>query len=555
MSASSCLALEGVGNSNANESLPCQIQNPAPEDANKVHEHKGYSAARRGNLAASDTGVSVLQEALYQEEDDLHAAVHQPIRTIPPEILSRILIFAVTGPLYYIPQSLDVKRAPSRHWRLWSLTAVCRQWKDVVEGSPQLWGSLVLFKGSGGGRLFSDIEGGAGELRLLAFDRALTLSGATPLDITLCASWIKGLEILSSHAPRIRRLVIGFPSEQGIISFNNLDILQDLILAFSTPPPALPTFGPLSRLRSLTIQCECCTGYQVWPMVTKSLDVGNLTKLAIVGWNLGHEGNVLAPWYFNCPALTHLSDATYHSIEAAHDGPTVTMDRLEYLCCMSTNQLRALSCPVLHTLVLLDLEAAHFRRVIIEKFLDRSKCIIQRLEFYLTSVWTPSLVDAMLRLLETAKDVVFKVDLGMDGPLADPMLQFIRDLGLHLDGAWRFAPHLEKMTIVVLADYISNLLTRGETALDGPLAELVEARLHDNVDLEVDVVLEFGGGLEQKSADAMWTKLETTKLCRELKSLGSKVTFLAREEETYNEGGLLQNDIFDNQGIVTRLDG
>ncbi|KAK0193119.1 hypothetical protein F5146DRAFT_1043014 [Armillaria mellea] len=98
--------------------------------------------------------------ALQQERHEVDAQIQEwkpllnPIRCIPPEIWSHIFDDTVEFPTFPSASwTSDLRHGgmPRFRWNfhgvenpLWALEGVCRKWKGVVLGSPQLWSSINI---------------------------------------------------------------------------------------------------------------------------------------------------------------------------------------------------------------------------------------------------------------------------------------------------------------------------------------------------------------------------------------------------------------------------
>ncbi|KAK0490107.1 hypothetical protein EDD18DRAFT_550352 [Armillaria luteobubalina] len=98
--------------------------------------------------------------ALQKEQLEVDAQIQKwkpllnPIRRIPPEILSHIFDDTVEFPTFPSASwTPDLRHGamPRFRWNihavenpLWTLEGVCRHWKDVVLGTPQLWSSINI---------------------------------------------------------------------------------------------------------------------------------------------------------------------------------------------------------------------------------------------------------------------------------------------------------------------------------------------------------------------------------------------------------------------------
>ncbi|KAF7319599.1 F-box domain-containing protein [Mycena chlorophos] len=138
------------------------------------------AAAIYSNLAALDAKIASLEAQLVtaraekQQQERALQEITFPINTLPAEILSRIVLFAHDAYVQEVSTGALVDPLPMRAEKRHSLklARVCRQWRDIVFGCPEIWSRVTMHCG----RVKSAVE---------ALKTWLPRAGALPLDFSV----------------------------------------------------------------------------------------------------------------------------------------------------------------------------------------------------------------------------------------------------------------------------------------------------------------------------------------------------------------------------------
>ncbi|KAK0220590.1 hypothetical protein IW262DRAFT_1385681 [Armillaria fumosa] len=147
---------------------------PSEDEADTLRDIMSSCQSRRKDLDEEESSLRNLIEdlkrrissskqrltALQKEQLEVDAQIREwkpllnPIRRIPPEIWSHIFDGTVEFPTFPSASwTPDIRHdaMPRFRWNfhavenpLWTLEGVCRKWKGVVLGSPQLWSSINI---------------------------------------------------------------------------------------------------------------------------------------------------------------------------------------------------------------------------------------------------------------------------------------------------------------------------------------------------------------------------------------------------------------------------
>ncbi|TFK24808.1 hypothetical protein FA15DRAFT_389910 [Coprinopsis marcescibilis] len=105
---------------------------------------KPYLDALENAVLATDTEINLLNKKLQQlmrtkdalkRQQSAYASLSSPFRNTPNEIIACIIQFTLSDP--YLLDTTDRRR-------LRRMMSVCRRWRDVASGSPQLWRGLDI---------------------------------------------------------------------------------------------------------------------------------------------------------------------------------------------------------------------------------------------------------------------------------------------------------------------------------------------------------------------------------------------------------------------------
>ncbi|KIY67992.1 hypothetical protein CYLTODRAFT_453955 [Cylindrobasidium torrendii FP15055 ss-10] len=384
---------------------------------------------------------------------DEHVALYRPVTRLPAEVLALIFGYTFSGKLKFCPQEevYVVDNFDPNPWRILTLAAVCRQWRDVLYEAVTLWTKLDLVQAGipmKHMRLRELRDENNGYLATLR--SALSRSKHAPLDIAIRASWSNGLRVLQKHTHHIRRLSLPYYGFDTPVPLEGLSMLRELDITFVHCPPAPFQFGRPPQLQTLIIQCGYVNiAFGPWEIATASLRLENLTRLELVsstsiadGTDVGPDG---LPWYTQCPALVYLKDQNYYDRGKAPTVPT-TLEHLQYLECASAYCFEALTCPALKTLYIssyLDLDDES-DETIIRQFIYRSGCSINRVELELDghSVKPPS---ALSDVLSNATE--FRLLLQDFSGEYIELLKALNERDENVD-EWKIAPRLRAVSLV-----------------------------------------------------------------------------------------------------------
>ncbi|PBK87795.1 hypothetical protein ARMGADRAFT_444401 [Armillaria gallica] len=154
----------------------------------------------------TDSFIHRLQDLSMEPE----AVPNPPIHSLPPEILSKIFLLAVSGS-YSVLEPL--------HDGPWLLGRVCHQWRDIAWGYPALWSSFVLVDWQG------QIKPMREEIGARMFREALQRTRQNTLSMTI---WIYHtfpdaiIETLMQHSQQWGDVcLLGHPSLQWTRSLLN----------------------------------------------------------------------------------------------------------------------------------------------------------------------------------------------------------------------------------------------------------------------------------------------------------------------------------------------
>ncbi|KAL1674867.1 hypothetical protein EV122DRAFT_281601 [Schizophyllum commune] len=160
----------------------------------------------RAEEAALEAEVRALQAALTQKfaklEDvrgriHLHRGILSPLRSLPLEVLQHI--FRLT-----LPATHNALLSPDEPPIL--LTRVCRAWREMALGTPELWASFHIvctpFDSDMSERAREVVE-----LRLRAVETWLARSGTWPLDISIRAELEAGIRLTSTVTAVLRAIL------------------------------------------------------------------------------------------------------------------------------------------------------------------------------------------------------------------------------------------------------------------------------------------------------------------------------------------------------------
>ncbi|KAJ7573572.1 hypothetical protein C8J56DRAFT_1173589 [Mycena floridula] len=178
---------------------------------------------------------------------DLRAIIH-PIRRIPAEILFEIFVQSDDSEE---PHHLDISQYP------WTLTHVCRRWRNVAIGNPSLWTDIHIEPGS---RYSSPIIQSRAKLLGVQLFRSRSL----PLNVTIINISRNGyhstfLTLLLPTSPRWKSLSLEILSDM-LKDFTDitgcLDSLETLDLSFqpsisSTGIDGIDAFRYMPRIKTL----------------------------------------------------------------------------------------------------------------------------------------------------------------------------------------------------------------------------------------------------------------------------------------------------------------
>lgn len=143
-----------------------------------------------------------------------------PIHNLPPELLS--YIFEFNDPSTVVPTPLT-----------WSITRVCRRWREIAFSTPRLWSTIVLDASS------TQAVNERFESLLEFLDTCLSLSKGLPLNFVVALRSLKPsvsdaiIDRLCAHAHRWQRAYFVLPSAAFLAPWkrhiqNNTPMLQSL---------------------------------------------------------------------------------------------------------------------------------------------------------------------------------------------------------------------------------------------------------------------------------------------------------------------------------------
>ncbi|KIY67994.1 hypothetical protein CYLTODRAFT_490155 [Cylindrobasidium torrendii FP15055 ss-10] len=472
-------------------------EDPAATDLSNIQT---FVADLRKTCNSLDNRAAFLRAELEETEKarasvraviDEHVALCRPITRLPAEILALIFGFTSSGKLYFSPQAetFPYDTRDPHSWRILTLAAVCRQWKDVLDEATALWTNLDLVQAGVETKYMRKWENDDENNGFLnALRSALSRSKHAPLDIAIRASWSNGLKVLQEHTHHIQRLSIPYYDANVPVPLEGLSMLRELDIAFVHCPPEPFQFSRPPQLQTLIIQCGWVNiAFGPWKTSTPSLRLDNLTRLELVkctnisdGTSVGPDG---APWHTQCPALVYLKDQNTYRDAKAPTVPT-TLEHLEYLQCASVYCFEALTCPALKTLYIpsnlaIELES---HEDTIRQFVRRSGCSINRVELELR--YSRTLVSALSDVLSNATELRLLLQFYSDGHVE--LLKALNERDETID-EWKTAPRLRSVSLVFGHRYTTGLLSAMFPNHAGVASFIQHRRKYDpsfNVDVE-----------------------------------------------------------------------
>ncbi|KAF7324079.1 hypothetical protein MKEN_00630300 [Mycena kentingensis (nom. inval.)] len=183
---------------------------------------------------------------------------------LPAELVTRIFVHALP----------TLPEPPSPHTAPLLLTQVCREWREIALGSPELWTHITLH----------DVDEKSLKMRQVWAERA----GAVPLEYSITAKdgagGVKMLELAREHRARLASLHVDAPPATF---FNGrIRLRTPLLVASPTTPPFYPA------LRRVHLQLD----YILSPL--GDLDFRNAPALRElrVDLRIAHCAALPAPW-------------------------------------------------------------------------------------------------------------------------------------------------------------------------------------------------------------------------------------------------------------------
>ncbi|KAJ7589488.1 hypothetical protein C8J56DRAFT_938714 [Mycena floridula] len=181
---------------------------------------------------------------------DLKTVTH-PIRRMPPEILFEIFVHCVQQDHDPEKTNLDISQSP------WSLTRVCRRWRNIAVARPSLWTDIRIISTQ---NLHYGLDYHSTFFRwtrLLGIQLIRSRSLPLNLYITSQSTFPRQsslLALLFSTSPRWKSLSLDVPTEMltGMSDIAGyLDSLETLTLTWSGMGPPLELFRCTPRLKTL----------------------------------------------------------------------------------------------------------------------------------------------------------------------------------------------------------------------------------------------------------------------------------------------------------------
>jgi hypothetical protein len=440
---------------------------PSPEEARQIRE---ILSINTGDLARLDVAIAHAQtvlESLSEERAkkrkciDIHNSLLSPIRKLAPELLAEVFLHT----LQEEPLTPKAKTAPLL------LLKVCKVWRIIALGTPQLWASL-------------DIDHATGK-HVQSIANWLSRSGSCPL--SLCNTGqshpaIPIVELMGHYVHRWQHVTIHFPEGYN----RNLNL--------NTPSPF---FAP--HLKSIKLVCSgrtVCPAIvqQIWTVLASapnlrqiSCDINpfppdlrfswaNLQTLSLLtDMSAAHCLQLLE----QCPNVVEcgfsslkMTSEVRETCEVRETYSPVLLPRLRSLMVATDQNLKTffdhLCMPALEELALesFSTSSVGFPEWSQSAFLDmlcRSSCPLSKLQFYFMSLSSEDLI-ACLQATEGSL-----VELTIHSALGLPI--YVNDIVLRLlthrnDAEFRcLCPKLEVLTLFSCI-----------SCLDGTFADMVESR-------------------------------------------------------------------------------
>ncbi|KAG1882396.1 hypothetical protein F4604DRAFT_1678398 [Suillus subluteus] len=329
-------------------------------------------------------GIQAFQQQLIEQKNgiiesiNLHNKLVSPL-CLPTEVLSQIFCHCL--PQIRGPEGLDL---PSKLIAPMLLTRICRRWRDIAVGMPNLWCKLYV-----------EVDDGNWQQAAFFYDSWLKRARGRPLSLKLQFyaddHWTKLQCLLQPYVNRISSLCVDlchhdapelnmftdFPVLEEMLVFVNDDISggdaavpASISRSFSQLPPTLNSFAVSGLLFGFDDLSSC---NPLW---------AQLTTLEIEIWQPDGVLHLLrlAP---NLSSLTII--ALFDNVQALTEPFTHTKLQILQITCESSfntdppfcDLLNALSLPTLRVLAIRDVpEWPHEE---FKAFLVRSECSLESL--------------------------------------------------------------------------------------------------------------------------------------------------------------------------------
>ena len=171
---------------------------PSPDEACQIRQIVFRNTTELARLDSEVARAQAVVERLSKQQAEtrkcveIHESLLSPIRKLPPELLAEIFLCSLRAEVFLIPNANLVPLV---------LLKVCRIWRTIALGTPQLWSSLRI-----------DHAGGN---RIWAVENWLSRSGDCPLSLssscqTLCTA-TRAVELIGRYLHRWQHVKIDFP--------------------------------------------------------------------------------------------------------------------------------------------------------------------------------------------------------------------------------------------------------------------------------------------------------------------------------------------------------
>ncbi|KAJ7629745.1 hypothetical protein DFH06DRAFT_709491 [Mycena polygramma] len=308
-----------------------------------------------------ERSISQLRSAQSQARQRLDSYKY-PVLTLPSELVSEIFV-RILPPYPDFPQLAGLL-SPT------PLTQICRKWREIALGTPELWSALSSF------------DNNQAEWECHTFELWLKRSSFSPLSIRLWTHLMWGkdkvVEAVLPHRTRWQSLRIDLAALDLRIFDGPMPLLRNLELMVHEDPPEKVVVSGAPLLRSVTLTCVAALRVQLpWAQLT-SLTLFNVypsecVAILTLTRNLVHcklcvfyhAGNNAEPQDISLPCLESLV-LTQPSRHPA------------------TNFLRVFVVPALRILELSQLSIAPDPIDSLSAFISKSGCTLQTL--HLTGV-------------------------------------------------------------------------------------------------------------------------------------------------------------------------